>query len=99
GETRTKSMSSTIDGSWGYGAFQPESCNFCDDVFAETADVVLGDAWLPEYRADWRGTNVVVTRNEHIAEILYRARAEGRITLDHLTPDRAAETQAGNYRH
>lgn len=40
-----------------------KACDFCDDVFAETADIALGDAWLPEYVQDGNGTNVVVTRN------------------------------------
>lgn len=31
---------------WGMGAFKYKSCDFCDDVFAETADMVLGDAWF-----------------------------------------------------
>ena len=35
-----------LGGSWGHGAFQPEACNFCDDIFAETADVAFGDAWI-----------------------------------------------------
>jgi len=47
-------------------------------VFAETADVVLGDAWLPEYVQDSDGTNVVVTRNQDIRQLIVKARTEGR---------------------
>lgn len=59
---------------WGAGAFKYKACDFCDDVFAETADVALGDAWLPEYVQDSYGTNVVVTRNQDIRQLIVNAR-------------------------
>ena len=99
GRTRRRSIAATIDGNWGYGAFQPEACNFCDDVFAETADVVLGDAWLPQYTEHWQGTNVIVTRDPRAQEILARGAADGDIVLESLTADEAALSQAGNFRH
>lgn len=86
-------------GNWGHGMFQLNACNYCDDIFAETADVVFGDAWLPEYRADWRGTNIVLTRNATIERILADGRASGEIVLDALSADRAADSQGGNFRH
>ncbi|MCJ1706814.1 Coenzyme F420 hydrogenase/dehydrogenase, beta subunit C-terminal domain [Microbacterium sp. VKM Ac-2923] len=90
---------SLVGGSWGHAVFQLNACNYCDDVFAETADVVFGDAWLSKYEIDWRGTNVVVTRNEVIDEILRAGAQVGQITLEELDPDSVAKTQAGNYRH
>lgn len=90
---------SLVGGNWGMAAFQPEACNFCDDIFAETADVALGDAWLPQYRADWRGTNVVVSRNALIDELLADGMVSGQIQLESITPEEAAESQAGNFRH
>jgi coenzyme F420 hydrogenase subunit beta len=84
---------------WGHAVFQLNACNYCDDVYAETADVVLGDAWLPKYEADWRGTNVVVSRNEHIDSLLKDGVARDEIELEEISPDDAARAQAGNYRH
>lgn len=98
-QRQVRRVKSAVDGNWGFAAFQPEGCNFCDDVFAETADVVLGDAWLPEYTQEWRGTNVVVVRNEIIADILAAGETAGALELDDLNPDRTAKTQAGNFRH
>lgn len=95
-QRRTRAL---VGGNWGHGAFQPEACNFCDDVFAETADVVFGDAWLPQYAADWRGTNIVVTRNPIVDEILSAGAAAGDIELEPLTVDEAARSQAGGLRH
>lgn len=98
-EPRLRKVSTTIDGNWGYAAFQPEGCNFCDDIFAETADVVFGDAWLPEYTNDWRGTNVVVSRSEVISTILQVGMDDGSLQCDVISPEHAARSQAGNFRH
>lgn len=88
-----------LGGIWGHGAFQPEACNFCDDIFAETADVVFGDAWLPQYEADWRGTNVVVSRNAVVDRLLLAGAADGSLDLEELSVDEACQSQAGNFRH
>lgn len=88
-----------LGANWGHGALQPEACNFCDDIFAETADVVFGDAWMPGYQDDWRGTNVLVSRNLDIDRILDTGVQAGEITLDDVDPAGAAASQAGNFRH
>lgn len=98
-EPVVREVASTLDGSWGTGAFQPGACDFCDDVFAETADVVFGDAWLPQYTDEWRGTNVVVTRNPTIDAIFDAGVERGEIEIDSLTVDDAIASQGGNFRH
>lgn len=98
-EPRTRRTKAAIDGSWAYGAFQPEACDFCDDVFAEGADIVFADAWLPQYQADWRGTNVVVARDERVRDLLVAAQRRGDILLEPLSVDDAASSQAGGFRH
>jgi coenzyme F420-reducing hydrogenase beta subunit len=90
---------SLVGGSWGHAVFQLNACNYCDDVFAETADVVFGDAWLSKYEIDWQGTNVVVTRNEVIDAILREGAANGAFSRDELDTDSVAKTQSGNFRH
>lgn len=86
-------------GSWGHAVFQLNACNYCDDIFAETADVVCGDAWLPRYEAEWRGTNVVITRNEVIDQIMRDAANEGEIWSEPLDLESVVNTQLGNFRH
>ncbi|WP_455835207.1 Coenzyme F420 hydrogenase/dehydrogenase, beta subunit C-terminal domain [Pseudarthrobacter siccitolerans] len=88
-----------VGGNWGHSVFQPEACNFCDDVYAETADVALGDAWLPKFESDWRGSNVVVSRNALIDEIVEHGARTGAIVREDLDVDSVARAQAGNYRH
>ena len=40
---------------WGYNFFRYSACDACDDVFAETADISVGDAWLDGYIDDPMG--------------------------------------------
>jgi coenzyme F420 hydrogenase subunit beta len=98
-EWKTAQTLSLVGGNWGHAVFQLNSCNFCDDVFAETADVVFGDAWLSKYEIDWRGTNVVITRNEMADQIIKDGVARKAIGVDDLDIDTVASTQAGNFRH
>lgn len=88
-----------VGGNWGHSAFQPEACNFCDDVVGETADVSFGDAWLPRFSADPRGTNVVVTRNPIVDELLEAGRQCGEIELFDISSDEVVDSQAGGFRH
>lgn len=95
----TRPMQGLVGANWGHGLFKLKACEFCDDVLAETADIVVGDAWLPQYDADHRGTNVVVVRDQRLQEILKDATEQGRLHLDDLTPDDVAASQAGGLRH
>ena len=84
---------------WGEGQFKYPACEYCDDVIAECADVVIGDAWLPQYRADYRGTNIVVSRSERIEQILQQGLAEGAITADALGVADVIASQSSGLRH
>lgn len=95
----TRAMEGLIGADWGQGLFKYKACEFCDDVLAETADAVVGDAWLPAYDADHRGTNVVVVRDPRLLALLENGRAEARVHLEPLTADDVAASQAGGLRH
>lgn len=88
-----------VGSNWGHAFFQPNACNYCDDVFAECADIGLGDAWLPRYQSDPLGHNVVVVRSKQIASILSEGSESGDIYLESLSEAEAVQTQAGNIRH
>lgn len=45
-------------------------CLFCDDIFAELADATFMDAWLPEFKRDCRGTNLVISRKEAVSQVI-----------------------------
>ena len=54
---------------WSSRAFTPLACNRCVDVFAKCADAVLMDAWLSPQVGDFRGSSLVITRDERIDEL------------------------------
>ena len=67
---------------WGLPSFQMGACFRCDDAFAETADVVLMDAWLPDYRSSPAGHSIVLTRDRELSEILSTAPSLKPIVID-----------------
>jgi coenzyme F420-reducing hydrogenase beta subunit len=60
---------------WGPRYFTPLACDLCDDMFAECADAVFMDAWLPEYK-DWEGTNLVAVRHPGLRDVFERDAAD-----------------------
>jgi coenzyme F420 hydrogenase subunit beta len=84
---------------WGGGLFKYSVCDYCDDVVGETAEVSVGDAWLPQYSCDSLGNNVVVVRSRKIYDIIEEARQDHRLNLDRITPEIAAQTQDAGLRH
>jgi len=95
----TKEASEVFVSSWSHGFFKAKFSDFTDDLFNETADVALGDAWLPQYACDYKGTNLVIVRNPVIAKIIGDALACGDLHLDPLTPEMAIRSQPGLVRH
>jgi coenzyme F420-reducing hydrogenase beta subunit len=90
----TRELSTT---NWGYGYFKYNACEYCDDVLAETADVTCGDAWLPGYQNDGKGTNVVVVRNSDILDLLEEFSSETQ--LEEVPPELVAQSQSSGVRH
>ena len=91
--------SALIGANWGHAAMQPEACNFCDDIFAETADVAFGDAWLPRFVDEWRGTSLVVSRRPELDTLLNEGVRTGDLDLESCSLEEVVEAQAGNFRH
>jgi len=87
-----------LGANWGDNFFRYSACDYCDDVFAETADIVVGDAWLPEYEEDPKGTSVIAVRNSVIDALIRKAAAEKRLAFESSAPDRIAKSQAGGLR-
>lgn len=82
---------------WGYGLFKYNACDFCDDVLGETADVTVGDAWLPEYVKDSMGTNIVVVRNPIIQKIIEDNK--DKIHVEEISTSKVYQSQEGGFRH
>lgn len=92
-------MESVNGGDWGEGMFKNPACEFCDDVLAECADVVIGDAWLPRYLADHMGTNIVVTREARLDRMLRDGMARGALALEPVGVADIAQSQSAGLRH
>jgi coenzyme F420-reducing hydrogenase beta subunit len=80
---------------WGSRMFTPRACNYCDDVYAELADVALMDAWLPEYENEALGANLVITRSPDLERILVEAGHANRIHLENLEITPIIQSQEG----
>lgn len=95
----SKPVSQLFGTNWGYGFFKYKACDFCDDVLAETADITFGDAWLPRYVNEYKGTNIIVVRNSNIDNILQNANNESRIHIEDVTEKDVIESQKGGFTH
>ncbi|HBR6506660.1 Coenzyme F420 hydrogenase/dehydrogenase, beta subunit C-terminal domain [Klebsiella quasipneumoniae] len=87
--------SSLLGADWGLGFFRHQSCNFCDDIAGELADVTLGDAWLDKYTKDYLGTNILVVRNEQIFDLLNNYKQE--VKIEEVDVETFYNTQKSNY--
>lgn len=78
---------------WTHNYFKLNACNFCDDVFAETADIVFMDAWLPEYNQDPKGHNLVLVRTNWIRDIFQNGQQSGEVFLEKIQAKRVIRSQ------
>lgn len=101
GEEKTiiKPTSELFGQNWGWGFFKPTASNYTDDVFNETADIVLGDAWLPEYTSDSKGNNIVIVRHPKIEQLVKDAMNEKRLQMDVVDNEKIFASQASHYKH
>lgn len=89
----------TVGDMWGSGYFKALSCDVCDDVTTELADISLGDAWLPQYQHDGKGQNVIVSRSE-IADDIIRSGIEcGDLAVEEISMEVFLRSQRGSYNH
>jgi coenzyme F420 hydrogenase subunit beta len=100
GELETRSVRNReIGANWAMGLFKPRACDFCDDVFAETADIAVMDAWLDQYVHDGKGTSLVVTRSEELQALLEKGKVAGELELAAVSENDVVESQRGGLNH
>ena len=92
GEVKKISRKEGISEAWTNRWFTPNACNYCDDIFAECADVTCMDAWLPEYAKDGRGTSLMLVRSPLVEKAI--ARGQG-AQLEPISVNRLVRSQAG----
>lgn len=84
---------------WGWGLFKYKACDYCDDVVAETADITIGDAWLPKFVKDSQGTNIIIVRNQVINEIIKNAQEKNEIRIETTEPEEVVQSQQSGFMH
>lgn len=94
-------LNSRIGVNWGMGYFKPKACDFCDDVFAETADIAAMDAWLPGFVEDGQGWSLAVVRSRAMQRLWDQGIASGELVAQPVPPRAVADSQRGglNHRH
>lgn len=97
--TISKSEFELFGSNWGHGFFKAKFSDFTDDSLNETADVSIGDAWLPEYVNDSDGSNVVIIRDEGILERVQKAIDERRLNFDRISAETVVRSQSGLIHH
>jgi len=98
GHESTRPTRNLLGSNWGHNLFRYPACDYCDDVFAETADIAVGDAWLPAYEKDPAGTSIIVVRNPDLGGIVDKAIASGQLCFIGSIPDQIAASQGGGLR-
>jgi len=96
---RRKDSTEIIGTDYGTGYFKPKACDYCDDVVGETADISIGDAWLPQYVKNPKGTSIIIVRNQSLLKLIEKYSSLGELKLDELTKDEVIQSQAGGFRH
>jgi len=84
---------------FGAGYFKPKACDYCDDVVGETADISIGDAWLPEFVNDPKGTTITVVRNPELLKLIEAHIESGDLKLERLSSEDVITSQTGGFRH
>lgn len=79
---------------WTNRMFTPPACNHCTDTFAYTADLVIMDAWLPEYIDNYLGHTLLIVRNNSLKELLEKY-AKNAIVLNKISPEKVYKSQEG----
>lgn len=89
----------TVGDMWGTGMFKCNACDFCDDVTTELADISLGDAWIPPYNNDGKGTNVIVTRSALAEKLINNGIQTDKLKVQPLAFETFLSSQQGSFNH
>jgi coenzyme F420 hydrogenase subunit beta len=98
GRVLQKDSAEVVGGKFNAGAMMLNACDYCDDVVGETADLTIGDAWLPKFDVNQGGTNLLIVRNRAIENLLLEARDSDCIHLEAITAEEATDSQSGGFR-
>lgn len=96
--TKTKAMKEIFASGWQYNLFRNPACDYCDDVFSETADISVGDIWLDKYRQREQAHSLIVVRRPEFLQLLKRGVENEELSVESVSPGEAVRAQAGGLR-
>ena len=84
-------------GDWKIPHLKIKACDFCEDVFGLSADVVFGDAWIPPFFSDPKGSNVVIVRSSLAQDIISVSNPD--LYIQEISAPELIKSQGGSYTH
>ena len=87
------SFSDGIGRSFCDGSFNLDACSYCDDVFAECADVTFMDAWLDEYSGLFGGYSLALIRTPEAYAMFERDLTNDILQISKIEPQKVLESQ------
>jgi coenzyme F420 hydrogenase subunit beta len=97
-KSRSRKKSSLKAANYNIPHLKFKACDFCEDVFGYCADVVTGDAWINPYVKNPRGTNVLITRNARLHDLILQFRGD-QLDLDDISEEQLIESQSSSFSH
>ncbi|MBY6018279.1 Coenzyme F420 hydrogenase/dehydrogenase, beta subunit C-terminal domain [Ferrimonas balearica] len=97
-EIRTIESRKCKAANWQYNAYRYPCCNYCDDVFSETADITVGDAWIKPYIDMDQGVSEIIVRSQSLLDLLNQGKNENQVVLSQLTATEVIRSQLGGLR-
>ncbi len=95
GKSEKLFWSEGVDKAWVNRWFTPNVCDYCDDVFGETADISVMDAWLPEYVQDSKGNTLVLIRDPEIDSLFKEAMYKNELDIKDIHIEKIIQSQQG----
>lgn len=83
-----------VSEAWVNRWFTPNACSYCDDVFAELADITFMDAWLPEYSKECKGTNLMLVRSPEILALIQGEIEKSEINVSKISIEKVIQSQS-----
>lgn len=87
---------SEIRSVWSSGAFTPEACLNCGDLFCTEADVVFMDAWAPQFRQDCSGVSYCIAKTAESRNLMDQLADTGHVVIHEVAADAILSSQSGS---
>lgn len=81
---------------FGNNYFTPKYCFVCNDLYAVDSDISFGDAWLNEFREDYRGISMGIVRSDRGKSLMEKCQKDSGIFYNMIDKKKVLESQGFN---